>query len=177
MALRPMRPDDADAVAALHAASWRVAYRGIFTDRYLDDEVDAERRHAWRERLQVHPCPTDWGLVAEDDAGNMLGFAYVMPAHDPDWGHYLDNLHVAPESKGAGLGPRLMQAVAQRLPATPPRPLFLWVLDANETAKRFYARLGAEFADSRISDELAGERHLVWRCVWRQPTLQLQAHE
>lgn len=172
---RPMRADDADAVAALHAASWRSAYRGIFSDQFLDHEAAQERQQAWRDRLQANPSGTDWGLVAEDDSGQLVGFAYVMPAYDADWGDYIDNLHVAPTFKGGGVGRRLMQAVAQRLCADSSRPLFLWVLDANEPAKRFYARLGAEFAEQRLDDSLAGEAHLVWRCVWRDPTA-LLAH-
>ena len=167
--LRPMRADDADTVAALHAASWRSAYRGIFSDRFLDHEAIQERQQAWRERLQANPSGVDWGLIAEDGQGRTVGFAYVMPHHDTDWGHYIDNLHVAPDFKGGGLGRRLMQAVAERLPTDPVRPLHLWVLDANEPAKRFYARLGAEFAEQRLDDSLAGEQHLVWRCVWRNP--------
>lgn len=168
-ALRPMLASDADAVAHLHATSWRSAYRGIFSDRFLDHEAAEERRQSWRERLQLNPSATDWGVVAEDAHGRMVGFAYVMPHHDPDWGHYIDNLHVAPDCKGGGVGRCLMQAVASQLPTTPPRPLHLWVLDANDAAKRFYAKLGAEFADQRIDDSLAGEQHRVWRCVWRAP--------
>lgn len=165
---------DADPVAALHATSWRSAYRGIFTDHYLDHEADTERREAWRARLQTGSPSADWGLVAEDDTGCLIGFAYVMPAHDATWGDYLDNLHVAPDLKGGGLGRRLMQAVAERLQREgSTRPLYLWVLDANTAACRFYERLGAEVCDPRLSDPLAGQQHPVWRCVWRQPAVLL----
>jgi ribosomal protein S18 acetylase RimI-like enzyme len=166
-----MTPADADAVAALHAASWRVAYRGIYSDAYLDHEVELERQQVWREKLQVNEPSADWGLMAEDESGLLAGFIYVMPGHDSAWGHYINNLHVAPTLKGGGLGRRLMQAAAQRLAASQPaRPIYLWVLDANEPAKRFYARLGAEFTEKCLSDPLAGEQHRVWRCVWRDPT-------
>ena len=169
--LRSMTPADADAVAALHAASWRVAYRGIYSNAYLDHEVEQERQDVWREKLQSGEPSADWGIVAEDESGHLAGFIYVVPDHDPVWGDYINNLHVAPTLKGGGLGRRLMQAAAQRLAATPStRPIYLWVLDANEPAKRFYARLGAEFAEQRLSDPLAGEQHMVWRCVWRDPT-------
>lgn len=92
LSLRAMTPRDAAAVAALHAASWRSAYRGIFSDHFLDHEVVQERQQAWRDRLQPQASATDWGLVAEDDTGRLVGFAYVMPHHDPDWGDYIDNL-------------------------------------------------------------------------------------
>ena len=89
-----MTPADADAVAALHVASWRGAYRGVFTDDYLDHQAEAERREAWHARLNA-PTGADWGVVAQDDTGRVLGFAWVMPDHDPTWGDYIDNLHVA----------------------------------------------------------------------------------
>ncbi len=168
--LRPMTPADADAVAALHVTSWRSTYRGVFGDHYLDHEIDAERRTAWRERLLSAPPSADWGLVAEDGTGRLVGFAYVQPEHDPTWGDYIDNLHVAPDLQGAGLGRRLMQAVAERLQRDgSTRPLHLWVLDANTPARRFYERLGAEVIGPQLSDPLAGQQHTVWRCVWREP--------
>lgn len=168
--LRAMVAADADRVAALHAASWRSAYRGVFTDHYLDHEADAERRATWHARLTGDTPTQDWGVVAEDDTGRLLGFAYVMPAHDPLWGDYIDNLHVAPDLKGGGIGRRLMQAVAERLQRDgSTRPLYLWVLDVNTATRAFYERLGAEVTDPRLSDPLAGQQHPVWRCVWRDP--------
>ncbi|HEY0956605.1 MAG TPA: GNAT family N-acetyltransferase [Roseateles sp.] len=172
--LRAMQAGDADAVALIHAASWRSAYRGVFTDQYLDHEADAERRQAWRARLQPDPNDAGWGLVAEDGAGRLLGFAYVMPAHDPMWGDYVDNLHVSPDLKGGGIGRRLMQGVAEQLRRDGSAlPLFLWVLDVNTAARGFYERLGAEIRDLQLSDPLAGQQHPVWRCVWRRPALLL----
>ena len=168
--LRPMTAADADRVAALHVTSWRSAYRGVFTDHYLDHEAEAERREAWRARLNADTPGADWGLVAEDTAGRLLGFAWVMPDHDPSWGDYIDNLHVAPDLKGGGIGRRLMQGVAERLQSDGScRPLYLWVLDVNTAARAFYERLGAEVTDPRLSDPLAGQQHPVWRCVWREP--------
>ena len=174
-ALRLMTAADADAVAALHAASWRSAYRGVFSDAYLDHEADAERRDTWRARLQAQAAGA-WGLVAEGATGQLLGFAWVMPAHDPQWGDYIDALHVEPGHKGGGIGRRLLQGVAaelQRRGST--LGLYLWVLEVNSPARGFYERLGAEITDRQLSDPLGGRPHPVWRCAWRQPAL-LLAH-
>lgn len=167
--LRPMQVGDAQAIATLHAASWRGAYRGVFTDHYLDTEADAERRQAWQARLQ-DSASSAWGLVAEDATGRLLGFAWVLPDHDPTWGDYIDNLHVAPDLKGGGIGRRLMQGVAERLQRDgSTRPLYLWVLEVNTAARGFYERLGAEITDRQMSDPLGGREHPIWRCVWRHP--------
>ena len=172
--LRPMLAADADSVTALHAASWRSAYRGILTDDYLDHEVDADRQSVWRDRLQspaAGAASPAFGIVAEDAGGQMIGFAYVMLDHDPVWGTLVDNLHVHPDAKGGGIGRKLLQAVVRELGAEHRRqPLFLWVLDANEAAKRFYARLGAEFTDQAMSTPFDGQPKLKWRCVWRDPS-------
>lgn len=173
-ALRPMTTADADAVAALHATSWRSAYRGMLPDDFLDHDVDADRQGVWRQRLQADPQPGHFGIVAEDGAGRMVGFAFVMPDDDPEWGTLIDNLHVHPDLKGGGLGRQLMQAVARRLGAAHTQPVYLWVLDANEPAKRFYARLGAEFAEQKTETlPFGGVALPKWRCVWHDPAMLL----
>ena len=168
-----MRTGDADSVAALHAMSWRSAYRGIVPDKLLDGDLISERQAVWRERLQGE-SPQRFGWVAENGGGGIAGFAYVRLQHDPVWGSLLDNLHVHPDIKGRGIGRQLLQAVARQLGPAHTEPLHLWVLDANEPAKRFYARMGAEFAEHCISP--FGEAMLPeWRCVWRDPSA-LLAH-
>ena len=168
--LRPMTPADADPVAALHAASWRSAYRGMLSDDYLDSGVDADRQAFWRERLQGPGTAPSFGIVAEDAAGQMIGFTYVLLHHDPVWGSLIDNLHVHPECKGGGIGRQLLQAVATQLGPEHTQPVFLWVLDANDPAKRFYARMGAEFAEQSMTDLFGGVSLPEWRCVWRDPS-------
>ena len=42
---------DAASVAALHAKSWRVAYRGILRDEFLDGDVVQNRVEVWEKRL------------------------------------------------------------------------------------------------------------------------------
>ena len=40
-------------IAALHAASWKAAYRGLFADSYLDGDVEYERLRHWRQRIEA----------------------------------------------------------------------------------------------------------------------------
>jgi GNAT superfamily N-acetyltransferase len=167
--LRPMRAGDADAVALLHATSWRSAYRGIVPDDFLDHEVFADRQAVWHERLETSPATSAFGIVAEDAAGPMAGFAYVLPGHDPVCGTLVDNLHVRPDLKGGGIGRRLLQAVVRELGPAYTQPVHLWVLDQNEPAKRFYARMGAEFIDPGTTPPFGGVCLPEWRCIWRNP--------
>lgn len=172
--LRALRPDDAGAIAALHAASWRSAYRGILPDDFLDHGLAEDRQAVWRARLQAAPHAAAFGTVAEHPEGRLIGFVYAVKDEDPVWGTFVDNLHVHPNAKGGGLGRQLLRAVVRQLGPGPTRPLYLWVLDANEPAKRFYARLGAEFAEQETEVLPFGNVALPkWRCVWRDPAVLL----
>lgn len=133
---------DAASIAHLHASSWRIAYRGVLTDAYLDGDVVAERTALWEARLG-NAAVNQYVVVAETNRA-VVGFACAYGAEDPDWGTLLDNLHVAHAHKGAGVGSRLMaHTAAWCASAHPATGMYLWVLEPNSPARRFYERLGA----------------------------------
>jgi GNAT superfamily N-acetyltransferase len=135
---------DAEAIAHLHATSWRIAYRGILSNEFLAGPVFANRLELWKGRL-VDPPPLDQVVVLDEEAGEMQGFACAFFDADPDWGALLDNLHVAPNLKGKGLGRLLMADVARRvLQHDSSSRLHLWAYEANVGAQRFYERLGGQ---------------------------------
>ena len=55
LTLRDSAAGDALDVARLHSESWQTAYRGILTDRYLDEIVPEEHRLRWRDLLEGAP--------------------------------------------------------------------------------------------------------------------------
>jgi ribosomal protein S18 acetylase RimI-like enzyme len=104
---RPAEPFDADAIASLHTRSWRENYRGAFSDAFLDGELPEERMRVWRARLD-HPPENQFVQLAVD-AANLVGFVCAYGAHDPRWGSFVDNLHVADPAKRNGIGASLMR--------------------------------------------------------------------
>ena len=54
---------DAPAIAALHADSWRFAYRGAYSDEYLDGPVFEDRARVWQERM-LSPRPNQHVILA-----------------------------------------------------------------------------------------------------------------
>lgn len=157
-AIRLMTAADAADVAALHARSWQTAYRGIFSDAYLDTDALANRRAHWARRFSP-PRVTEAGLVASH-AGRLVGFAYLVSDADPGRGTLLDNLHVAPEARGHGLGRRLLaEAEALVVARGWPRGLHLWVYEANAGARRFYERHGGVVVDRVRYDSAEGRAH------------------
>jgi GNAT superfamily N-acetyltransferase len=142
MDYREATPEDARAIALLHAESWRRHYRGAYRDEFLDGDVAQDRLDTWRERFSP-PAHNQFVVLAEEER-RLVGFACAYGREDGEWGTLLDNLHVVPEAQGRGTGARLVTRVAEWCRANYPEcGLYLWVLEENDKAQRFYARMGA----------------------------------
>jgi GNAT superfamily N-acetyltransferase len=159
--------EDADAIAALHAESWRSAYRGLVPDDDLDDRLDDERRQFWRGRF-ASPDP-DRRIVFAAMAGDVLvGFACLLADAEPAYGPLLDNLHVKPGWRGRGLGAQLLQKSREwSRDIAPGDAMHLWVLAGNTTARRFY-RIQGGVEDGRRVEHRGGMEIVSLRCIWRE---------
>jgi GNAT superfamily N-acetyltransferase len=167
---RPATPSDAEAIAALHARSWRENYRGSFHDAFLDGDLLGERLRAWGERLARPPGNQLVQLAL--DGGELVGFVCAYGAHDPAWGSLVDNLHVAQAAKRKGVGAALMrQTGAWLAPRYGGLEVYLWVLEVNAAARRFYERVGARNAGVSTMETHGGAVVRSCRYVWPGPEL------
>lgn len=162
--------NDADAIADLHTRSRQVAYRGLYGDAYLDNELLEVSRATWRERFDAFDPATDL-ILALMDGRNPLGLAYASLRLKPEVGALLDNLHVAPERKGGGLGSALLAGVARWLVEDHDgAPLHLEVYAPNTAALEFYLRRGG-VETARYSEDVPGGRQVdVVRYRWARPS-------
>lgn len=98
-------------------------------------------------------------VIAEHD-GQPAGFAlffHNFSTFTGKAGLYLEDLYVRPTARGAGVGKRLMQHLAQ-LAVARDCARFEWaVLDWNAPAIAFYRSIGAVGMDSWRVQRLAGE--------------------
>lgn len=155
--VRDAVPEDAYAIATVHVASWRVAYRGLLPDAVLDGLSVPDRARIWAERLAALP-PRCAGLLVVDGP-TVLGFTFSGPARDDDdpaaaelYAIYLD-----PDSWGRGHGSLLHAGTLDRLHAGGFTHACLWVLEANERALRFYHRHGwAASGETKVRRDLGG---------------------
>ena len=125
----------------VHCTAWQEAYRGIVCDRYLDTMTV----EATTVRARKFPENT---LVAKDK-DKVVGFAVYSPSRDedlPDAGE-VDAIYVLSEYYGRKVGYRLMNEAISRLSEFD--TIFVWVLEKNERAIRFYHRYGFEFDGSK----------------------------
>ena len=161
--------DDVAAIAALHADSWRRAYRGIYSDDFLDNDVLDDRRAEWSERF-ARPSPKQHTTVAETD-GTLVGFVHTILDDDPTWGALLDNLHVRYMQKRSGIGTRLMAESARAvLDDASGSGLYLWVLEQNVAAQAFYEARGGSSVEGSSSTAPGGTAVRTLRYAWPDPS-------
>ena len=129
--IRPAVLDDAEALGQLHVDSWDESYAHLVPEKVRADREEhlAERIEVWREMVALH----DRTLVAEAPEG-LVGFA---GAGEPDeLGLPLLALYVRAHWWGTGLGHLLFEATIGGAPS------YLWVLEPNKRAIRFYENHG-----------------------------------
>jgi ribosomal protein S18 acetylase RimI-like enzyme len=161
---------DVGVIAALHADSWRRHYRGAYLDDYLDGDIVTDRLEVWTARLSA-PRLNQYTVCA-DAGGDVIGFAHTVFGQDPAWGALLDNLHVRSDEKGNGIGTRLLSETALELiRCRPSESLYLWVLDQNAAAQRFYDARGGNLVESALRGTFpGGGRAVGHRYFWPDPS-------
>lgn len=166
MQIRAAEKSDINAIANLHAASWRFAYRGALSDEYLAGDIVSDRRAAWTQRLTTQN-QNQHVVIAEENT-QLIGFACAFAHADLQWGTLLDNIHVSQSCHRKGIGSSLMQQIAHwHLETSPTNPMFLWVLQSNLTAQRFYEELGAENVGSDVWVPPGGGAIPRFRYAWQ----------
>ena len=131
--IRAATPADAAAVADVYLDSFRATY--AFPLAHTDAEV-----RGWVREVLV--AGGDTWVAAED--GRVVGMMVVRPGE-------LDQLYVAPDRLGAGIGRRLLDEAKRRSPAG----LALYTFQVNARARRFYERNG--FVVDRLGDGSGNE--------------------
>jgi GNAT superfamily N-acetyltransferase len=115
---------------------------------------DDYRRALFGERSRA------WCLLAEDDSGDVVGFALWF-FNFSTWlgrhGVYLEDLFVRPDARGAGHGRALLAELARIAVENDCARVEWVVLDWNEQAHGFYRGIGAQPMDEWTVWRLTGD--------------------
>lgn len=157
--IRRARPADAEAIASVHVAGWRWAYRGQVPDELLDGlsaegRVDGRRRGLLSQEAG-EAFPRIW--VAESD-GRVVGFVATIPCRDPDApvaSAEVGAIYLEEAAAGRGIGRALFGRALEDLRREGFVHSLLWVLESNERARRFYEAAGLH-TDGAVRDEDMG---------------------
>ena len=130
---------DGAAIGRVHVETWRDTYAGVLPDWMLVRMTAEAEGRKWINAIGGR----DIVLVAETDAGEIVGFGNCGPARPfglPFTGEVY-TLYVLPDFQGAGLGGRLLRALFGKLTGAGHRSAVIWVLEANPS-RFFYEAMG-----------------------------------
>ncbi|GEP01971.1 GNAT family N-acetyltransferase [Methylobacterium oxalidis] len=152
--IRRARETDAPALSAVFDAAWREAYRGIIPGIALERLISQRDGRWWRGALRrgrpIAVVETPAGVVGYAAYGRARSGALKAEGE-------IDELYLAPEYQGLGLGRRLFRAVRNDLGDHGLPRVGVWSLEENERAATFYEGLGG-IAGPRTLDRIAGVR-------------------
>jgi RimJ/RimL family protein N-acetyltransferase len=147
--------DDADALATAHIDGWRVGYRGVVPDEYLDaEEFATSRRNRWRSWTWLDAMSGSRMFVVTIE-GRAVGFGHAGPEHvDPTLATTarvaedvpqrgeVYGFYVHPTAWGSGAAPAQMSRCEEFLRDEGFASAILWVLRDNPRAAAFYEKAG-----------------------------------
>ncbi len=149
---RPYRPDDLDTLKAIMVA----AFDGVSIDQGIEREYGVINGHDWRWRKARHldqdAARDPAGIIIAERNGQILGFVSSWIDTEAALGH-IPNLSLIPESRGFGLGRKLLELALNRFRAAGLKHAKIETLVQNEIGNRLYASLGFR--------EVARQIHMV----------------
>lgn len=156
--IRPATVEDAEEIARVHVASWRVAYEGLMPAGYLQSLDVQARAERWRSTLAATDAKARV-LVGEAGDG-LVGFIAVGACRDEPTSCILSGevtaIYLDPAHWGQGLGRGLLAAGRSSLVDMGFADAILWVLDTNARARAFYEADGWVFDGDVKTDESRG---------------------
>jgi GNAT superfamily N-acetyltransferase len=136
---------DGPAIAAVKWRSWRVAYRGILPDWFLDDLAVVPPVGHWIGLGTLAPSRRH-ALYVAGARGAVFGVTELRPTRDSDLDSTatceIDVLYLEPLVRRRGIGRDLLDAAVHHARRAGTEDVRLWVVEANASARAFYDAIG-----------------------------------
>lgn len=146
---------DAGLISHIYASSWRKSYRGLINQDYLDrlpDDYWVPSIRSWLSSGRL-----DALMVYEDK--QPIGCACYGRGRDEDhgtWGEIV-SIYLAPDWMGQGYGGQLLEETLNKLRKQGFQRFYLWMLQGNQRAARFYARHGFKVTSDTVAYKIGGQ--------------------
>lgn len=142
--------DNRMSISRVYEESWKFAYKNIIPQDYLESILEGQ----WVTNLDDPAWKT---LVCIEDSMivGTSSFCGSRLQHFDGWGEVI-SIYLLPDHMGKGYGKRLMESVIAELKKLGYEDVFLWVLEENERARRFYENFGFVPTDDFLDDNIGG---------------------
>ena len=152
MEIRKMnQADDRMEISHIYEESWKYAYKDSIPQSYLESipkgqwvpSLDKEGRHTL--------------LMIED--GIFIGTVSYCKSRFEQFADYgeIVSIYFLPEYIGKGYGKQLFRIAINELKSMGFGDIFLWVLEQNFNARRFYEKAGFVLSDYYLKDTIGGK--------------------
>ncbi len=143
--------DDSFAISNIYEQSWKFAYKNIVPQSYLES-IPNGKWAAFLNRKDVNTL-----VMIENDI--FIGTSSYGKSRFADLENYgeIDSIYLLPEYMGKGFGKKLIFAVIDELVRLNYKDIFLWVLEDNIRARRFYEKCGFKLSSDTINANIGGK--------------------
>lgn len=161
--------DDRFAISRIYEESWKFAYKDIIPQSYLDSIPPG----CWAANLDKEGMNT---LVLIED-GIFIGTSSYCKSRFSDFSNFgeIVSIYLLPQYISKGYGKMLLSAAVRELAHLGFNDIFLWVLEDNLRARKFYEKEGFEFSGNYLDNNIGGKevRELQYCCSvkkWKKKT-------
>lgn len=148
---RLMQSDDRLAISHIYEESWKYAYKGIIPQSYLDSIPQG----CWAPKVDQKGIYS-LVLIENDTLIGTSSYCRSRWAGFEEWGEII-SIYLLPQHIGKGYGRHLLNAVVDELKKQGYEDIFLWVLEENMRARRFYEKCGFGFSGCSRKDNIGGK--------------------
>lgn len=143
--------DDRENISRIYEESWKSAYKNIIPRAYLDSISKGN----WVKSLDHIGRKT---LILLEN-GKIIGTSSYCASRLSEmkgWGEII-SIYLLPEYVGKGYGKALLREAIKGLESEGYRDIFLWVLEENHSARKFYEKMGFQKSDVYLNDNIGGK--------------------
>ncbi|MDN3362790.1 GNAT family N-acetyltransferase [Priestia megaterium] len=149
-------------VARLYVDSWRITYKGLVPDAYLNSLSYKQSAEKWSFFLIE---PSHFILLAIDEREKIVGFSAGKPHLS---GAEIYALYVCKEVQNQGVGHLLFFHSVKEFTDQHYTSMIIWAMKKNKKAVQFYKKLGgkkilnrtSQFGETKVEDEAYGWERL-----------------
>lgn len=144
LVIRNAKIEDCRDLGRVHAQSWKIAYKGIVPDSFLE-EMTGEKSE--KRFINAISQGIENNIVAVIE-NQIVGFTCIGKCRDSDVDHKYGEIwgiYLLPSCWRQGIGTKLLLHDISILKNEGFDKVSLWVLEDNISARRFYEKFGFEY--------------------------------
>lgn len=154
--IRKAEVQDGSTVAKLKVDTWRECYKGLLSEKVLQQMNYEEETQKFLERIEERDT---W--IAENEKKEIVGFVAFGEAQsvgkEKSYTAEIYSLYVRQDERRKGIGEALFKKATEQLKQKGHMRIILWCLQSNQNARGFYENMAGKNV-GRQENILRGER-------------------